>query len=188
MRRIAWAVASTGFSFRARAAIPDELPILSRTGKQLLLTRAEVEECGQPARSLLLRGDAGYEQARHIWNGAFDRHPAAIVRCANAADASSGAVRELARLLVAVRGGGHSLPGHSVCEGGLMIDLAPMQGVSIDRVARTARVDPGVWLGTMDRETQKHGLIVPAGTVSHTGVAGLCRWAAVSAVCRGNSA
>jgi FAD/FMN-containing dehydrogenase len=76
-------------------------------------------------------------------------------------------------LWVAVRGGGHSLPGHSVCEGGLMIDLAPMQGVDIDKTAGIARVDPGVWLGTMDRALQKEGFIVPAGTVSHTGVAGL---------------
>ena len=168
------AIAAAGLAIRARAASPD-LPILSRTGKPLLLTRAEVEEFRSSLRgTLLLAGDAGYEQARHIWNGAFDRHPAAIVRCTSAADVVSAV--QFARshdLLVAVRGGGHSLPGHSVCEGGLMIDLAPMQGVSVDKAARTARVDPGVWLGTMDREVQKYGLIVPAGTVSHTGVAGL---------------
>jgi FAD/FMN-containing dehydrogenase len=75
--------------------------------------------------------------------------------------------------LVAGRGGGHSLPGHSVCEGGLMIDLAPLQGVQLDKAARTVRIEPGVWLGTMDRAVQKAGFIVPAGTVSHTGVAGL---------------
>jgi FAD/FMN-containing dehydrogenase len=169
------AIAATGFSYRARAAIPDELPILSRTGKQLLLPRAAVEELRASLRgSLLLRGDTGYEAARRIWNGAFNRHPAAIIRC-NSADDIVNAV-QFARshdVLVAVRGGGHSLPGHSVCEGGLMIDLAPMQGVHVNGPARTARVDPGVWLGTMDRELQKHGFIVPAGTVSHTGVAGL---------------
>ncbi|HEY6123432.1 MAG TPA: FAD-binding oxidoreductase [Steroidobacteraceae bacterium] len=168
-------IASTGFSMHARAAVPDELPILSRTGKQLLLTRAEVEELRSGLHgALLLNGDSGYEQARRIWNGAFDRRPAAIVRCADAADVVSAV--QFARshdVLVAVRGGGHSLPGHSVCEGGLMIDLAPMQGVEVDRKARTVRVDPGVWLGTMDRELHKHGFIVPAGTVSHTGVAGL---------------
>jgi FAD/FMN-containing dehydrogenase len=169
------AVASTGFSFRARAAIPDELPILSRTGKQLLLTRAEVEELKASLRgSLLLHSDAGYEEARRIWNGAFNRHPAAIVSCANPADVVHAVQFASSHdLLVAVRGGGHSLPGHSVCDGGLMIDLAPMQAVRIDPKARVVRVDPGVWLGTMDREAQKLGLIVPAGTVSHTGVAGL---------------
>jgi FAD/FMN-containing dehydrogenase len=76
-------------------------------------------------------------------------------------------------LLVAVRGGGHSLPGYSVCEGGIMIDLAPLQGVRVDPKTRRVRVEPGVLLGTMDRETQRFGLVVPAGTVSHTGVAGL---------------
>jgi FAD/FMN-containing dehydrogenase len=169
------AVATTSFSLRAHAAVPDELPILSRTGKQLVLPRATIEELRASLRgSLLLRGDAGYEQARHIWNGAFDRHPAAIVRCSSAGDVVNAV--QFARshdVLVAVRGGGHSLPGHSVCEGGLMIDLAPMQGVQVDRRARTVRVDPGVWLGTLDRAVQKHGLITPAGTVSHTGVAGL---------------
>ncbi len=169
------AIATTGFSFRARAAIPDELPILSRTGKPLLLTRATVAEFKSALRgSLMLRGDAGYDEARRIWNGAFDRHPAAIVRCTSPDDVVNAV--QFARshdVLVAVRGGGHSLPGHSVCEGGLMIDLAPMQGVHVNLGGRTARVDPGVWLGTMDRELQKHGFIVPAGTVSHTGVAGL---------------
>jgi FAD/FMN-containing dehydrogenase len=169
------AAASASVSWRARAAIPDELPVLSRTGKALRLTRAEVSELATALRGkLLLAGDDGYESARKIWNGAFDRRPAAIARCAGAADVVR-AVQFAAShdLLVAVRGGGHSLPGHSVCEGGFMIDLAPMQGVRVDPQARTARVDPGVLLGAMDREAQAFGLVVPAGTVSHTGVAGL---------------
>ncbi len=169
------ALAVTGFSSRARAAVPDELPVLSRTGRKLLLTRAEVGELKAGLRgSLLLRGDQGYEQARHIWNGAFDRHPAAIVRCANASDVAH-AVQFVAThdLLVAVRGGGHSLPGHSVCDDGVMIDLAPMKGVQADPASKVARVEPGVLLGAMDRAAQAHGMIVPAGTVSHTGVAGL---------------
>jgi len=169
------ATAVTAFSRRARAAVSADLPILSRTGKQLILTGAEVSELRSGLHgSLLLNGDEGYEQARHVWNGAFDRHPAAIVRCADAADVVN-AVQFAGThdLLVAVRGGGHSLPGHSVCEGGLMIDLAPLQDVQVDAKARTVHVDPGVWLGTMDRAAQKSGFIVPAGTVSHTGVAGL---------------
>jgi FAD/FMN-containing dehydrogenase len=163
------------YAWRARAAAADELPVLSRTGAQLLLKPAEVGELRASLRGpLLLRGNEGYEQARRIWNGAFDRRPAAIVRCANEADVRNAVQFASSHdLLVAVRGGGHSLPGHSVCEGGFMIDLAPMQGVSIDPKAKTARVEPGVLLGTMDRAAQQHGLIVPAGTVSHTGVAGL---------------
>ena len=169
------AAAVTALASRARAALPEDLSILSRTGKQLILTGAEVSELRAGLHgSLLLRGDTDYEQTRHIWNGAFDRHPAAIVRCADSADIVN-AVQFAAThdLLVAVRGGGHSLPGHSVCEGGLMIDLAPMQRVEVDKAARVVHLDPGVWLGTMDRALQKQGFIVPAGTVSHTGVAGL---------------
>jgi len=169
------AAAVTALASRARAALPEDLSILSRTGKQLILTGAEVSELRAGLHgSLLLRGDTDYEQTRHIWNGAFDRHPAAIVRCADSADIVN-AVQFAAThdLLVAVRGGGHSLPGHSVCEGGLMIDLAPMQRVEVDKAARVVHLDPGVWLGTMDRALQKEGFIVPAGTVSHTGVAGL---------------
>ena len=172
---LALAVAATFRASAARAATPDELPILSRLGKQLLLTRAEVDELRTSLHgALLLSGSEGYEQARHIWNGAFDRHPAAIVRCADAADVAQ-AVQFAAShdLLVAVRGGGHSLPGHSVCEGGLMIDLAPMRGVKVEPQARTARVEPGVLLGELDRAAQAVGRIAPAGTVSHTGVAGL---------------
>lgn len=169
------ALAVTGFSWRARAAVPDELPVLSRTGQKLLLKRAEVSELKASLHgTLLLRGDEGFEQARHIWNGAFDRHPAAIVRCADASDVVK-AVQFVAShdLLVAVRGGGHSLPGHSVCEDGVMIDLAPMNSVRADPASKTAHVEPGVLLGAMDRAAQAQGMIVPAGTVSHTGVAGL---------------
>jgi FAD/FMN-containing dehydrogenase len=169
------AVATASIPWRAGAAVPDELPVLSRTGKALRLTHAEVSELATAMRGkVLLAGDDGYESARKIWNGAFDRRPAAIARCAGAADVVR-AVQFAAShdLLVAVRGGGHSLPGHSVCEGGFMIDLAPMQGVRVDPVAKTIRVDPGVLLGAMDREAQAFGLVVPAGTVSHTGVAGL---------------
>src|ERR1041384_961261 len=98
------------FSFRARAAQSDELPILSRTGQPLLLKRAEVAELKASLRgALLLSADEGYEKARHIWNGAFDKRPAAIVRCADAADALRAVQFASSHdLLVAVRGGGHS--------------------------------------------------------------------------------
>jgi FAD/FMN-containing dehydrogenase len=159
----------------ASSPLASEVSAVTGTGKQVTLTSAEVQEFRDSLRGpLLLRGDAGYDQARRIWNGAFDRHPALIARCVGAADviqavqfASSHA------LLVAVRGGGHSLPGHSVCEGGLMIDLSLMNGVQVDPMNRTARVAPGVLLGQFDREAQAFGLATTAGTVSHTGVAGL---------------
>jgi FAD/FMN-containing dehydrogenase len=159
----------------ASAAEPGDLPAISRTGAALKLKASDITDFRARQRGpVLTRASEGYESARRIWNGAFDRHPALIARCASAADVI-GAVQFAASqdLLVSVRGGGHSLPGYSVCEGGIMIDLAPMQGVRVDPRTRGVRVEPGVLLGTMDRETQAFGLVVPAGTVSHTGVAGL---------------
>jgi FAD/FMN-containing dehydrogenase len=103
-----------------------------------------------------------------------DRRPAIIARCSGAADVKRSV--EFARandLLVAVRGGGHSLSGQSVCDGGLMIDLSPMRTVRVDPVARRAFVGPGTLLGDLDREALAFGLVTTAGTVSHTGAAGL---------------
>jgi len=123
---------------------------------------------------ILSQGDAGYDDARRIWNGTIDRRPALIVRARDVEDVK-WAVRHAREheLEIAIRGGGHSVAGHSVTEGGVMIDLSPMKRVDVDPVARRAHVEPGVLLGELDRATQEHGLAVPAGTVSHTGVAGL---------------
>src|SRR5690606_11145972 len=122
----------------------------------------------------LLAGQDGYDEARRIWNGSFDRNPALIARCTGAADVMQAVAFAKAHdLLVAVRGGGHSISGQSVCDGGLMIDLARMRGIRVDPAARRARAEPGVLLGELDRETQAFGLATPAGTVSHTGIAGL---------------
>jgi len=115
-----------------------------------------------------------YDVSRKIWNGSFDRHPAAIVRCAGVSDVLAGV--KLGRdsgLPVAVHSGGHSFPGLSVADDALMIDLSPMKGVRVDPDRRTARVQAGVLLGELDRETQAFGLAVPSGIVTHTGVAGL---------------
>ena len=133
------------------------------------------EELASTLRGELVRpGDGTYEQHRKIWNGSIDRFPALIARCAGAADVIA-AVR-FARahgLLVAVRGGGHSFPGHSVCDGGMVIDLSLMKGVRVNPVDRTVRAQAGVLLGELERETQAFGLVVPAGFISHTGLAGL---------------
>jgi len=126
------------------------------------------------AGPLLTPGDPGYDQARDVWNGGFDRRPALIARCTGVQDVAA-AVRFAQRhdLLTAVRGGGHSIPGHSVCEGGLMIDLSPMKGMRVDVEGRTAQAQPGLKWGEFDRETGAHGLAVPGGYVSTTGIAGL---------------
>jgi FAD binding domain/Berberine and berberine like len=118
--------------------------------------------------------DPAYDVHRQIWNGSFDRRPAVIVRCAGVADviAAVKAGRDTG-LPVCVRSGGHSFPGLSVADDALMIDLSPMKGVRVDPEKRTARVQAGVLLGELDRETQAFGLAVPSGIVTHTGVAGL---------------
>lgn len=118
--------------------------------------------------------DRAYEEHRRVWNGSIDRNPALIVRCSEEADVRAAV--SFARdhgLLTAVRGGGHSFPGHSTCDGGIVIDLRPMKGIRVDPDARTARVHAGALLGELDVETQRFGLAVPAGVVSHTGIAGL---------------
>ena len=115
-----------------------------------------------------------YNQVRTIWNAMIDKRPALIVRCAGAADVMR-TVRFAAehKLLVSVRGGGHNIAGNAVCDGGLMIDLSPMKSVRIDEKGMTARVEPGVTLGDMDRDTQAFGLATPVGINSTTGIAGL---------------
>lgn len=123
---------------------------------------------------LVQRGDALYDQHRRVWNGSVDRRPALVARCDGGADVA--VALDFARehdCLVAVRGGGHSFSGHSVCDGGLVIDLSPMRAITVDPDARTARVQAGVLLGELDAATQPYGLAVPAGVVTHTGIAGL---------------
>ncbi|MBV8950964.1 MAG: FAD-binding oxidoreductase [Actinobacteria bacterium] len=117
--------------------------------------------------------DSAYDEHRKVWNGSIDRRPGVIARCSGVADVRA-AVR-FARdneLLVAVRGGGHSFPGLSVCDDGLLIDLGPMRGIRVDP-AGTVRAQAGVLLGELDYETQAFGAAVPAGIVTHTGLAGL---------------
>jgi FAD/FMN-containing dehydrogenase len=126
-------------------------------------------------RGALLRpGEEGYDEARRVWNGAVDRRPALIARPAGADDVAT-AVR-FARehdLPVSVRGGGHSVAGHGVGDGVLMIDLSLLKAVRVDPAARTARAAGGVLLGELDRATQRFGLAAPSGIVSHTGIGGL---------------
>jgi FAD/FMN-containing dehydrogenase len=124
--------------------------------------------------ALLQPGEEGYEEARRVWNGAIDRHPALIARCAGADDVVE-AVR-FARereLPVTVRGGGHAVAGHAVCDGGLMIDLSLMKAVEVDPEARTARAAGGLLWRELDAATQQHGLATTGGIISHTGIGGL---------------
>ena len=123
---------------------------------------------------LLWPGEPGYDPTRAIPNAMIDRRPALIARCAGAADVIV-CVR-FARehdLVLAVRGGGHSVAGKSVCEGGLMVDLSAMKGIRVDPARRTVRAETGLKLGEFDRETQAFGLATTLGVVSATGIAGL---------------
>jgi FAD binding domain/Berberine and berberine like len=119
-------------------------------------------------------GDAGYEEARKLYNGMIDKRPRIIARCADVADVIA-AVNFGRRqgLLIAIRGGGHNGPGLGSCDDGLVIDLSSMRSVRVDPAKRTVRVDPGCTSGDVDHATHAFGLAVPFGIVSSTGVAGL---------------
>jgi hypothetical protein len=126
-------------------------------------------------RGALLRpGEEGYDEARRVWNGAVDRRPALIARCAGADDAREALLfaREQG-LPVAVRGGGHSVIGHSVCDDGVVIDLSLMKAVSVDPVERVARAAGGLTWAELDLATQRFGLATTGGTVSSVGIGGL---------------
>jgi len=138
---------------------------------QAILDTAVLEGFGG---ELLRDGDPGYDDARRVFNAGIDRRPALIARCTGAADviAAIGFARDMG-LQVSVRGGGHSVAGHAVVEGGLMIDLRPMNRVRVDPEQRTAWCGGGANWGELDRETQAFGLAVTGGRIEDTGVGGL---------------
>jgi FAD/FMN-containing dehydrogenase len=123
---------------------------------------------------LLAPGDDGYDAARRVWNGMIDKHPALIARCGGVADVIAAvALARDNRLLLAVRGGGHNIAGKGTCDGGLVVDLAPMKGIRVDLGMRTVRAEGGVLWRELDRETQAFGLATTGGFISTTGIAGL---------------
>ncbi len=171
--------ALTAASFRNRRAFgataSADVNAVGLEGAPVVLKGTDVDELRAALRGELLgAGQAGYDQARRLWNPAFDRHPALIARCLGAADVKRAVSFAAAHgLLTAVRGGGHSFGGQSGCDGGLVIDLSPMRAVEIDPLTRRARVGGGALLANLDREAQGFGLATPAGVVADTGVAGL---------------
>jgi FAD/FMN-containing dehydrogenase len=149
------------------------VPIYTSSGN-ISLDRGALDTLTPHVGDVITPRSPNYDEARAIWNGMIDRRPALIVRCRTASDVAQ-AVR-FARereLLVAVRGGGHNIAGNAMIDGGMVIDLSPMKGVTVDPEGRIARVEPGVTLGEFDREAQKHGLATPTGINSTTGIAGL---------------
>jgi FAD/FMN-containing dehydrogenase len=139
------------------------------------LPKAKIDSFKRQIRGgVLAPGDATYDETREIWNAMIDRKPALIARCQSQEDVVNAIQFARANnLLVSIRGGGHNIAGNAVCDGGLMIDLAPMKTVSVDAKARTATVEPGCTLGDFDAVAQKHGLATPVGINSTTGIAGL---------------
>jgi hypothetical protein len=140
-----------------------------------LLDDASVEAFKHDLRGqVILPADAGYDAARRIWNASIDKRPGLVARCSGVADVIHAVKFARANdLLVAIRSGGHNVGGRALCDDGIVIDLSGMKGVFVDPRRRTALVQAGATLGDVDRETHVHGLAVPAGVVSRTGIAGL---------------
>jgi FAD/FMN-containing dehydrogenase/DNA-binding HxlR family transcriptional regulator len=145
-------------------------------------TSSAAPAAGRPPRGsipgfegwVLTPGDVGYDQARAVWNGAIDRRPAFIAGCTGPADVAAALLFARERdLPVAVRGGGHSVAGNSVCDDGVVVDLSPMKAIYVDPAARTVRAGAGLRWGEFDAATQAFGLATTGGQMSETGIAGL---------------
>ena len=147
---------------------------ISLDGAELELEKAAIRELGESMTGpVLLSGHEEYNSARMVWNGMHDKRPALIARCMNSDDVCEAVTFAGERgLLTAVRGGGHSWPGKSVCDDGIMIDLSLMNTVSVDADAKRAHARGGALLHALDTAALEHGLITTAGVVSHTGVGG----------------
>ena len=150
------------------------IPAVSLSGNEIELERAALKELGESLQGqVLLSSHPSYDSARKIWNGMHDKRPALIAQCQSAEDVKHAVTFAHEReLLVAVRGGGHSWPGKSVCDGGIMIDLSPIKSVEVDAEKRRAYAGGGALLHTLDTQSLEHGLVTTAGVVSHTGVGG----------------
>jgi len=153
----------------------EELRATKRTGDSTVVEGAAIERFRDMLRgALLLPGDAGYDEARAIWNGMIDRRPALIARCHGVGDVRAAVEFAITQdLLVSIKGGGHNVAGNAVCDNGLMIDLSPMRSVYVDPKSQTARAEGGATWADFDAETQAFGLATTGGLISSTGVAGL---------------
>jgi FAD/FMN-containing dehydrogenase len=126
------------------------------------------------AGDVVLPTDPTYDETRRVWSALYDRRPGIVVRPVFATDVASALRFARERdLLISVRAGGHSVSGHSTCDGGMVIDLSAMRGVAVDAERGVARANGGALLSELDGAAQAHGLVCPIGVVGHTGVAGL---------------
>ena len=147
---------------------------ISLDGAELELEKTALKELGDAMQGpVMLSGHPDYDGARMIWNGMHDKRPALIARCMNSQDVAHAVTFAREReLLVAVRGGGHSWPGKSICDDGLMIDLSQLTDVTVNTETQRAFAGGGALLGHLDQASLPHGLVTTAGVVSHTGVGG----------------
>jgi hypothetical protein len=151
------------------------IPAVSLQGNEISLESAAVGEFRDSLDGrLFLQGDEGYTAAKQVWNGMFeDKRPALVAQCESTGDVVNAVNFARERdLLLSVKCGGHSFPGKSTSDGGLMIDLSPLQDVRVDKETMTARVGGGALLAQVDGATLPHDLVTTTGTVSHTGVGG----------------
>ena len=136
--------------------------------------RHVVERLRADMAGTVAEGDPAYEDARRVWNGMIDRRPVAVVRAREVSDVARViAVARASGLPLAVRAGGHNVAGNGTVDRGIVLDLGALRSVEVDAAARTVRVDAGATLADLDAATQAHGLVVPSGVISATGVAGL---------------
>ena len=149
-------------------------PAADGGAEAVVLGKEDIATFGASIRGeVIAPGDPRYDQVRRVWNGMIDKYPAIVARCTGTADVVTAVKFARAnKLPVAVRGGGHNVAGNAVNNGGLVIDLSLMKGISVDPVKRTARAQAGVNWGDLDRETQLFGLATTGGEVSMTGIAG----------------
>ncbi|MDZ7626084.1 MAG: FAD-binding oxidoreductase [Ignavibacteriaceae bacterium] len=149
--------------------------IMSLSGETINISETDLASFRKNfSGQVLTKEEKDYNEARLIWNGMINKQPGLIARCKNSKDVSLAV--KFARnhnLLTSIRGGGHNVAGHAICDGGIMIDLSLMNNVSVDQKKMTAVVGPGCTLGNADTETQKYGLVIPSGIVTGTGLAGL---------------
>ncbi len=158
-----------------RIDVGTRIPAMSMDGHELSLEKSAVAELRDALEGpVYLQADAGYASAKRVWNGMFDeRRPALVAQCLSTEDVVAAV--DFARdngLLLSVKGGGHSLPGKSTSNGGMMVDLSRMHAVEVDTDTLTARADGGALLGHLDTTTLADNLLTTTGIVSHTGIGG----------------
>ncbi len=152
-----------------------DVKAIKTNGSEAVIPSRDVDAFKGGFRGDLLRkGESGYDDARALWNAAIDRSPAVIARCKSSADVVAAVKFAAAQSLpISVRGGGHNITGNAAVDGGVMIDLSLMKGITVDEKNRTAKAEPGLIWAEFDKKTQEYGLATTGGVCSQAGIAGV---------------